>query len=146
MNNEQYQDGGDNQEATFTNLPLRSENRRSSAASMLWLSPKLCTWDLTLIGNILLLALLLLLSACSSASNPQIGTPAPTSQPVATLLPTPTPFTPIPTPTLKPPPLGPVPQNCPVNPPPHNVFSDVGPAYGSFPVWVIGLGYSPTNR
>jgi hypothetical protein len=92
---------------------------------------------------ILLVALLVLLSSCSPVNGPPTG--APTSTPQAVLIPTPTWFiTPAPTSTPKPPPLGLAPQNCPVSPSPHNIFSDVGPGYGSFPVWVFGL--EPTVR
>src|SRR5712691_1867370 len=83
---------------------------------------------------VLLTAVILIMTSCAQTPPPHVSTiPTPHSSTpivVATLQPTATP-TPLP--------LGPVPRNCPPGPTPREIFPDVGPGFGSFPVWAVGL-------
>jgi hypothetical protein len=77
--------------------------------------------------------LLFVTMACSqTAPTPHV------SSPTAVIRSTPT-LPPVLTPTTTPPLLGSVPQNCPSSPAPRNIFPDVGPGYGTSPVWAFGL-------
>jgi hypothetical protein len=116
----------------------RSSNHSASATARSLrsrLPPKAHAWHLATIGSTLLPALLLLLSSCSQATGPVTGRVTATPSMVPT--PTPTPYVPPPTPIS--PPLGLPPRDCHPGPMPRPIFSDVGPGYGSFPVWAFGL-------
>lgn len=143
MNDTGHEGFRDDNETGVTDRYRRSSNHSASATAG-WLRsrlpPKAHTRRLATRGSAFLLALLLLLSSCSPASGPVTGRATATLGVVPT--PTPTPYVEPPTPI--PPPLGLPPQDCPLGPPPHNVFSDVIPGYGSFPAWAFGL--EPTIR
>ena len=80
------------------------------------------------------LALLVIVSSCSSTSIPTTNIPTATPGVISTLAPT---STPTPTPTA--PPLGAVPQDCPPGPRLQNIFTDIIPVVGGSPVWAAGF-------
>ncbi len=131
MNNIEHEDCTSDSDVVDTSSHPMSENDRTllvSAFPSFCQEHVLCSRYLVTARSVLLMVLLVIVSSCSPESIPVTRTPTSTSRPISTLGPTPTA-----------PPLGAVPQNCPPGPRPQNIFADIIPVIGSFPVWAAGF-------
>jgi len=89
--------------------------------------------------SIMVLMCSFLLVGCASTPSPQAARKTTVVPATSTAISVPSPT---PSPTLTPPPLGVVPQDCPTSPAPRNIFPDIEPGYGTWPVWSFGLDTS----